>query len=85
MADTPHGAAHTEYGADPTYGGMGGAYSPTGSGSMPGDADFEVQSLSGPENENSRDAVLKKEIREFSKSNPEIVAQLIRTWMKSEE
>ncbi|MGN0579170.1 MAG: flagellar basal-body MS-ring/collar protein FliF [Ruminiclostridium sp.] len=85
MADTPHGATHTEYGADPTYGGMGGAYSPTGGGPMPGDADFEVQSLSGPENENSRDAVLKKEIREFSKTNPEIVAQLIRTWMKSEE
>ena len=50
-----------------------------------GDYDFEIQSLSGDENEASRDALLKKEIRDFSTSNPEIVAQLIRTWMKGEE
>ena len=49
------------------------------------DYDFELQSLSGEENEASRDALLKKEIRDFSMSNPEIVAQLIRTWMKGEE
>ena len=49
------------------------------------DLDFELQSLSGDENEASRDALLKKEIRDFSTSNPEIVAQLIRTWMKGEE
>jgi flagellar M-ring protein FliF len=47
--------------------------------------DFEIQSLSGEENEASRDALLKKEIRDFSTTNPEIVAQLIRTWMKGEE
>ena len=49
------------------------------------DYDFEIQSLSGDENEASRDALLKKEIRDFSTSNPEIVAQLIRTWMKGDE
>ncbi len=49
------------------------------------DIDFELQSLSGDENEASRDAMLKKEIREFSQTNPEIVAQLIRTWMKGDE
>ena len=49
------------------------------------DYDFELQSLSGDENEASRDALLKKEIRDFSQTNPEIVAQLIRTWMKGEE
>ncbi|MBO6301650.1 MAG: flagellar M-ring protein FliF [Ruminiclostridium sp.] len=46
---------------------------------------FELQSLSGDENEASRDAMLKKEIRDFSQANPEIVAQLIRTWMKGDE
>ena len=50
-----------------------------------GDYDFELQSLSGDDGEASRDAMLKKEIREFSTSNPEIVAQLIRTWMKGDE
>ena len=49
------------------------------------DYDFELQSLSGSENEASRDALLKKEIRDFSTTNPEIVAQLIRTWMKGDE
>ena len=49
------------------------------------DYDFELQSLSGDENEASRDAMLKKEIRDFSQANPEIVAQLIRTWMKGDE
>lgn len=48
------------------------------------DYEFELQSLSG-QDEESRDALLKKEIRDFSTSNPEIVAQLIRTWMKGEE
>ena len=46
--------------------------------------EFELQSLSEGD-DNSRDAVLKREIRDFSKSNPEIVAQLIRTWMKGDE
>ncbi|MBR5090465.1 MAG: flagellar M-ring protein FliF [Ruminiclostridium sp.] len=49
------------------------------------DYDFELQSLSGDDNQATRDALLKKEIREFSTSNPEIVAQLIRTWMKGDE
>ncbi|MBQ3843314.1 MAG: flagellar M-ring protein FliF [Ruminiclostridium sp.] len=47
--------------------------------------EFEIQSLSGEEDETSRDALLKKEIRDFSTSNPEIVAQLIRNWIKGEE
>ena len=47
--------------------------------------DFELQSLSGEEDQASRDALLKKEIRDFSTTNPEIVAQLIRTWMKGED
>ncbi|MBQ8612972.1 MAG: flagellar M-ring protein FliF [Ruminiclostridium sp.] len=47
-------------------------------------AEMEIQSLTG-EGPESREEILKKEIREFSKQNPEIVAQLIRTWMRSEE
>lgn len=50
--------------------------------SMP--ADFDVKSLTEP-GEETREDLLKKEIREFSKTNPEIVAQLIRTWMRSDD
>ena len=45
---------------------------------------YELQSLT-ENSEESREAMLKKEIRDFSKTNPEIVAQLIRTWLKSDE
>lgn len=48
-------------------------------------AEFEIQSLTNNEGPESREELLKKEIRDFSKQNPEIVAQLIRTWMRSEE
>lgn len=46
--------------------------------------DYELQSLTGS-SEETREAMLKKEIRDFSKTNPEIVAQLIRTWLKSDD
>ncbi len=46
--------------------------------------DFEVQSLTGERTE-TREDVLKREIREFSKTNPEIVAQLIRNWMRGDD
>jgi flagellar M-ring protein FliF len=36
------------------------------------------------ENE-TKDVVLKREIREFTRSHPEIIAQLIRTWLREEE
>jgi flagellar biosynthesis/type III secretory pathway M-ring protein FliF/YscJ len=32
----------------------------------------------------TREQGLKRQIREFSKTNPDIVAQLIRTWLKEE-
>lgn len=60
--------------------GSGGA-----AGEQEEDFDYDIQSLSGGDDELSRDALLKKEIRDFSTSNPEIVAQLIRTWMKGED
>lgn len=46
--------------------------------------DFEIQSLSGERTE-TREDVLKREIRDFAKTNPEIVAQLIRNWMRGDE
>ena len=48
------------------------------------DEDFELPSLNEGVPE-TRDEALKREIREFSKENPEIVAQLIRSWMRTEE
>jgi flagellar M-ring protein FliF len=44
---------------------------------------IELQSLL--EETDTKDVVLKREIREFSRSNPEIIAQLIRTWLRSED
>jgi flagellar M-ring protein FliF len=44
---------------------------------------FDLPSLLD-ENE-TKDVVLKREIREFTRSNPEIIAQLIRTWLRDEE
>lgn len=45
---------------------------------------FDLPSLMDNEVE-TKDVVLKREIKEFSKSNPEIVAQLIRTWLRTDE
>lgn len=33
----------------------------------------------------TREQVLKKQIKEFTSTNPEIVAQLLRAWMKEGE
>lgn len=48
------------------------------------DGEFEIASLSD-ETPETRDEALKREIQDFSKNNPEIVAQLIRNWIRSEE
>lgn len=48
-------------------------------------ADFDLPSLTDQDTSSSREVVLKREIRDFSKTNPEIVAQLIRTWMRGNE
>jgi len=45
---------------------------------------FDLPSLVDNDNE-TKDVVLKREIKEFSRSNPEIVAQLIRTWLRTDE
>lgn len=49
------------------------------------DENIEIASLVDHSPEENRELILKREIRDFSKTNPEIVAQLIRTWMKSDD
>ncbi|MDR2558267.1 MAG: flagellar M-ring protein FliF [Oscillospiraceae bacterium] len=44
--------------------------------------EIKLQSLLGEGEGQTRDALLKNEIREFAKTNPDIVAQLIRTWIR---
>ncbi|MDR2532485.1 MAG: flagellar M-ring protein FliF [Oscillospiraceae bacterium] len=44
--------------------------------------EIKIQSLLGAGEGETRDALLKNEIREFAKTNPDIVAQLIRTWIR---
>lgn len=51
---------------------------------MSDEGEFDIASLS-EEAPETRDEVLKREIQDFSKNNPEIVAQLIRNWIRSEE
>ncbi len=51
---------------------------------MADEGEFEVASLSEDTTE-TRDEALKREIQDFSKNNPEIVAQLIRSWIRSDE
>ncbi|MCM1054993.1 MAG: hypothetical protein NC394_05640 [Bacteroides sp.] len=48
------------------------------------DTEFELTSLS-EEMPETRDEALKREIQDFSKNNPEIVAQLIRSWIRGDE
>ena len=44
---------------------------------------FDLPSLM--EETETKDVVLKREIKDFSKSNPEIIAQLIRTWLREDD
>lgn len=48
------------------------------------DGEFELTSLNADAPE-TREEALKREIQDFSKHNPEIVAQLIRNWMRGDE
>lgn len=47
--------------------------------------DLKLQSLLGGEGAETRETLLKNEIREFAKESPDIVAQLLRTWMREGE
>lgn len=79
---------------------MGSTYRPAAGGDYPDEneeatmrrrayeeaaAEVEIQSLTNNDGNETREELLKKEIKEFAKTNPEIVAQLIRTWMRSDD
>ncbi len=53
-------------------------------GRLEDEGEFELTSLSADAPE-TREEALKREIQDFSKNNPEIVAQLIRNWMRGDE
>ena len=46
--------------------------------------DFEIRSLTERDGEASKDALLKKEISDFSTMKPEVVAQLIKNWINGD-
>lgn len=73
--------------------GASGGYAPAGADGMEAfgmaaavqnNDDFELLSLSEEQPE-TRDEALKREIQDFSKQNPEIVAQLIRSLIRSDD
>jgi len=47
------------------------------------DRGFDIKSLS-EKNGNTKDNALKKEISDYSNMKPEVVAQLIRSWMNGD-
>jgi flagellar M-ring protein FliF len=62
----------------------GGGYITHDSYQQPAEPEgFELESLL--DEKDTKDVVLKREIREFSKSNPEIIAQLVRTWLRTDD
>lgn len=50
----------------------------------PQEVDFNIASLTEEAGKDSRETILKREIAEFSKSSPEIVAQIIRNMLREE-
>lgn len=58
-------------------------YEDTATNTQP-DEEFNIQHLDDYDDE-SKSAVLKKEIKDFSRTNPDVVAQLIRSMMKNGE
>ena len=80
-AIVPAAAGPNGYGADANGEGME-AFGM--SAAVQNNDDFELMSLNDEQPE-TRDEALKREIQDFSKSNPEIVAQLIRNLLRSDD
>ena len=49
---------------------------------QPEEVDFNIASLTEEAAKESRETILKREISDFSKTNPEIVAQIIKNMMR---
>lgn len=52
---------------------------------VPEEEDFNLKSLTKEPKKETKEQAIKREIGEFSKTNPEIVAQLLRSWLREEE
>lgn len=61
----------------------GGAYG-SSRPEMPQEADFNIASLTEEAGKESRETILKREIAEFAKSSPEIVASIIRNMIRED-
>ncbi len=53
-------------------------------GESPQEVDFNIASLTEEAGKDSRETILKREISEFAKTNPEIVASIIRNMLRDE-
>jgi flagellar M-ring protein FliF len=51
---------------------------------QPEEVDFNIASLTEEAGKDSKETILKREIAEFSKSSPEIVAQIIRNMLRED-
>ena len=51
---------------------------------VPEEVDFNIASLTEEAGRDSRETILKREISEFAKTNPEIVASIIRNMLREE-
>lgn len=65
-----------------SQGGMAPAGATSQEPETPEEVDFNIASLTEEAAKESRETILKREISDFSKSNPEIVAQIIKNMMK---
>lgn len=59
-------------------------YSGNGEREMPQDIEFNIASLTEEAGKESRETILKREIADFAKSSPEIVASIIRNMLREE-
>lgn len=59
-------------------------YSGGGERDMPQDIDFNIASLTQEAGKESRETILKREIADFAKSSPEIVASIIKNMLREE-
>lgn len=62
----------------------GGAYGIQTSEEAPQEVDFNIASLTEEAGRESRETILKREISEFAKTNPEIVASIIKNMLREE-
>lgn len=66
--------------AEGGYGAYGNGYD----GEAPQEVDFNIASLTEEAGKDSRETILKREIAEFAKTNPDIVASIIKNMLRDE-